>query len=95
MKPAFWAALTGVLALGGCDLAPPYQTPSVALPTIYKDGAAGGAALDGDQTWWRSFQDRRLDELEAQVDAANPDLAAALAFATLTMSRTRPQTSSS
>jgi NodT family efflux transporter outer membrane factor (OMF) lipoprotein len=79
MKPAVWVALTGVLTLGGCDLAPPYQTPSVALPEVYKDGAAGGAALDGDQTWWRSFRDRRLDELEAQVDAANPDLAAALA----------------
>ena len=36
-------------------------------------------ALDGDQPWWRSFRDRRLDDLEAQVDAANPDLAAALA----------------
>ena len=35
--------------------------------------------LDATGLWWRSFNDRTLDDLEAQVDAANPDLAAALA----------------
>jgi outer membrane protein, multidrug efflux system len=68
------------LTLAGCELAPNYQPPSVALPSYYAnavDGPAGGA--DPGREWWRSFHEAELDRLEGQVDAANPDLAAALA----------------
>jgi outer membrane protein, multidrug efflux system len=73
-------ALALALALGGCDLAPIYQPPAVALPSHYANatsGPANGFGLAAE--WWRSFHDPELDRLEAQVDANNPDLAAALA----------------
>ena len=79
MRLRFWLAAPIALALGGCELAPRYAPPSIPLPAKFKDEPAGGAELSAAQTWWRSFNDHRLDDLEAQVDAANPDLAAAIA----------------
>ena len=38
-----------------------------------------GDALPATGEWWLAFNDRTLNELQAQVDAANPDLAAAVA----------------
>jgi multidrug efflux system outer membrane protein len=67
------------LALGGCDFAPRYAPPSVSLPPKFKNEQASGVALSANETWWRSFNDRTLDDLQTQVDAANPDLAAAVA----------------
>ena len=37
------------------------------------------ATLPANGMWWLSFNDRTLDDLQSQVDAANPDLAAAVA----------------
>jgi NodT family efflux transporter outer membrane factor (OMF) lipoprotein len=53
------------------------HAPSPALPSQFSDAGAGGSAPG--TMWWRSFRDATLDRLEADVDAANPDLAAALA----------------
>jgi len=72
--------LAAALALAGCEMAPFYHAPVVALPSQFTDaaGESGGTfAPRGD--WWRSFSDPRLNALEAEVDAANPDLAAAYA----------------
>jgi len=68
------------LALSGCDFAPFYRPPAVALPSQFTDaeGASGGALAPQGQ-WWRNFGDPRLNRLEDDVDAANPDLAAAYA----------------
>ncbi|MGH6797431.1 MAG: efflux transporter outer membrane subunit [Roseiarcus sp.] len=74
-----WLAAPIALALGGCDFAPRYAPPSVSLPSKFKDGTAAGAPLPATGAWWLAFNDRTLDELQAQVDAANPDLAAAVA----------------
>ena len=79
MKPRFWLIAPIALALGGCDFAPRYAPPSMSLPAQFKDASPGGVALSTDETWWRSFKDRTLDNLEAEVDTANPDLAAAVA----------------
>lgn len=76
-------AVTPALLLTACDLAPAYHPPAVELPAKFKeagnwhvanpsDGASHGA-------WWRAFNDSALDKLEPQVEAANQDLAAALA----------------
>ncbi|WP_170153397.1 efflux transporter outer membrane subunit [Roseiarcus fermentans] len=67
------------LALGGCAFAPRYALPTPSLSAKFKDATAEGAALPADEDWWRSFNDATLDNLQAQVDAANPDLAAAIA----------------
>ncbi len=79
MRLRFWLAAPIALALGGCELASRYAPPSISLPAKFKDEPTGGVELSANESWWRSFNDRRLDDLEAQVDAANPDLAAAIA----------------
>ena len=79
MKWRPWFAAPIALALGGCDFAPRYAPPSVATPSKFKDKTAGGGTLPASGEWWLSFHDRTLDDLQAQVDAANPDLAAAVA----------------
>ena len=79
MKLPLWLIASTALALGGCDFAPRYNPPQMFLPAKFKDAPAGGAELPADEAWWRSFKDFTLDDLEAQVDAANPTLAAAIA----------------
>ena len=79
MKWRPWFAAPIALALGGCDFAPRYAPPSVATPSKFKDETAGGRTLPASGEWWLSFHDRTLADLQAQVDAANPDLAAAVA----------------
>ncbi len=79
MKSWSWLAASIALALGGCDFAPRYAPPSMSLPAKFKDAPAGGVELSASAPWWRSFKDRTLDDLQSQIDAANPDLAAAIA----------------
>jgi outer membrane protein, multidrug efflux system len=79
MKWRPWLAVPLAVALGGCDFAPRYAPPSVATPSKFRDEPAGGGTLPANGEWWLSFNDRRLDELQAQVDTANPNLAAAVA----------------
>ena len=73
MKWRPWLAAPIALALGGCDFAPRYAPPSVAVPSKFKDETAGGGTLPASGMWWLAFNDRTLNELQAQVDAANPD----------------------
>ncbi|HEV2703179.1 MAG TPA: hypothetical protein VGV09_16250, partial [Steroidobacteraceae bacterium] len=51
-------------------------------PTDTPAACVWGPAHPSDQLprsdWWRDFADPTLDKLEADVDSANPDLAAAL-----------------
>ncbi len=79
MKSRFWLSASIALALGGCDLAPRYTLPSMALSAKFKDATAEGAPLPANEDWWRAFHDATLDNLQAEVEAANPDLAAAIA----------------
>ena len=80
---ALAVALCACAALVGCTLAPPYRKPEVAVGGNYKElgpwqqAAPSDAVERGD--WWRDFDDATLNELEARVVAANPDLAAAAA----------------
>jgi NodT family efflux transporter outer membrane factor (OMF) lipoprotein len=79
MKWRTWFAAPIAIVLGGCDFAPRYAPPSVATPANFKDETAAGGTLPASGEWWLSFNDRTLNGLEAQVDVANPTLAAALA----------------
>jgi outer membrane protein, multidrug efflux system len=71
------------LLLVGCNFAPDYAPPSVEVPIKFKESGTWVEARPRDDLprgpWWRALGDRTLDELELQVDLANPDLAAALA----------------
>ena len=79
MRLGVWLAAATAITLSGCDFAPKYAPPSMELPAHFKDVGRGVAALPGNGEWWGAFRDRKLNELEAQVDAANPDIAAAVA----------------
>jgi NodT family efflux transporter outer membrane factor (OMF) lipoprotein len=81
-RPLFF--VTGLsLALGACTLAPVYHPPLVETPATYKEIGPWRPAEPSDGLargpWWRLFNDATLDQLELQVDQANPTLAAAVA----------------
>ncbi len=81
-------ALSLAGALAGCALGPDYVRPGAPVSASYKEAPAAGGALwlpaapadtldRGD--WWRLFDDPELNRLAAEVDAANPTVAAAVA----------------
>src|ERR1700719_2254082 len=84
MQRAASLAVAVLGALSGCSLSPRYHRPSVpAPPDSYKEAGEWKLAAPADSTprgrWWTMFQDRELDDLEAQVSDANQSLRAALA----------------
>ncbi len=69
--------------LSACSLAPTYQPPATEEVSRYKEAGdwAPAQPADGQQRgpWWEVFADPKLNDLEARLDAANPDLQAAVA----------------
>jgi NodT family efflux transporter outer membrane factor (OMF) lipoprotein len=67
-------------ASAACAVAPPYRAPASPADE-YRELGEWKQAQPSDQRprgdWWRDFGDPTLDRLEAGLDAANPDLAAA------------------
>ena len=75
------ATLSAVLVCG-CDLAPIYDPPHLLLPDSYPgiapfQVAHPDAELSARGDWWVLFGDPKLNELEAQLERANPALEAA------------------
>ncbi|WP_321871556.1 efflux transporter outer membrane subunit [Paraburkholderia tropica] len=75
--------VAAALPLAACSLAPPYAPPKISVPESFKGATAPFApAKPQDQlahgAWWTIFKDPELDRLEVQLDAANPDLQAAV-----------------
>lgn len=83
IKAGMLAALAPAALLAGCDLAPRYHAPVVAVPVKFAEAAGWAPAAPADAVprglWWTVYGDTTLNALEARVDAANPDLAAAAA----------------
>ncbi len=77
------AAVLAGCGLAACSLAPSYQAPQAPVPAQYQDTGPWIEAQPADQLprggWWRLYGDSELSSLEAQLEANNPDLAAALA----------------
>ncbi len=75
-------AAIAVLTFAGCSFAPPYRKPTADVADTYKELGPWRDAAPSDQLergdWWRDYRNATLDDLEAKVDAANPDLAAAV-----------------
>ena len=71
------ATLTGLV---GCDLAPSYRPPHYVLPDSFQGDGPFAVAQPSDLAprgqWWAPFDDGLLDQLEKQLVADNPDLAA-------------------
>ena len=77
------SAVAFTLLLGACSLAPPLKTPVVPTADAYKELGPWTQAQPADRlprdSWWTLYDSEELDELEKQLIAGNPTLAAALA----------------
>ncbi len=77
------APLLALALLGGCSMAPHYQTPSVATPSAFKEVQApwqpAGTDVAPSGKWWESFGDPALTALEEKIEQGNFTLAAASA----------------
>jgi len=64
--------------LSGCAVGPNYERPDVPTPMRYKEAPVQTPApASAPETWWTLFTDPVLDDLEAQVEVSNQNLAAA------------------
>lgn len=74
-------ALTALLGLGACDLAPAYHAPRFVVPDSWHGQAPFALATPADATlptdWWTLFHDPLLDALETRAVAENGNLQAA------------------
>jgi outer membrane protein TolC len=79
----FSASVVAGSVLAGCDLAPRYHVPVVAVPVSYEEAAHWKRAAPADGfprgAWWEIYHDPVLNGLEARVDKSNPDLQGAAA----------------
>jgi outer membrane protein, multidrug efflux system len=80
----FGRVLAGSAAalLAGCSVGPAYQRPDISPPAHWRETAAGGAASTPvwpAADWWHEFGSAKLDELIAEAERSNDDLAAAVA----------------
>jgi NodT family efflux transporter outer membrane factor (OMF) lipoprotein len=79
------AVVLGVAAgvLCACSLEPPYKPPVTEQVTVFKEAGDWMPAQPADVQqrgqWWDIFDDQKLNDLEKQLNAANPDLQAAVA----------------
>ena len=73
--------------LAACSVGTPYRRPNIPLPPEWNAPVANGAnaapdahsAVWPESDWWHGFGSSRLDELIAQAQKGNDDLAAAIA----------------
>jgi NodT family efflux transporter outer membrane factor (OMF) lipoprotein len=73
--------MAAIAVLSGCAVGPNYARPPVITPEAYKELDGWKVAEPGDLTlrgtWWETFSDPTLNELENRVSAANLTLVAA------------------
>ncbi len=77
------ACVLGSCVLCACSLAPPLKEPEVPAAEGYKELGVWTKAEPADRlprdSWWSLYQAAEIDDLEKQLIAGNPTLAAALA----------------
>ncbi len=72
-------AVAALVALTGCSVGPHYRRPPTPAPASWSDSADGAAPVWPAADWWREFGSAELGTLIAKAEAANDDLAAAVA----------------
>src|SRR6266481_847587 len=79
--PALIGAVCALLA--GCSVGPTYKRPDIALPTQWHESAGADAGASASvwpaAEWWHGFGSAKLDELIAEAERNNDDLAGAIA----------------
>src|ERR1700691_3752063 len=82
VKAAAWSGAGLTLLLSACSLAPPLKIPDVPTAEAYKELGPWTQAQPADRlprdSWWAFYGNTELDDLEKQLIAGNPTLAAAL-----------------
>jgi outer membrane protein, multidrug efflux system len=84
-QPLGLALFGGICAwFTGCSVGPTYKRPEIALPAQWHEsagGTAGGASVSvwPAAEWWHGFGSARLDQLIAEAEHNNDDLAGAIA----------------
>ena len=75
-----WTAAGLLLGASACVVGPNYVRPPAVVPDSFKEMEGWRVAQPKDQTlrgrWWEIFNDRRLNELEEQVNVSNQNIAA-------------------
>ncbi|HZE42627.1 MAG TPA: efflux transporter outer membrane subunit [Steroidobacteraceae bacterium] len=73
-------ALAALGALGACSVGPAYQRPQIPSPPQWQDTSDNQApAVWPSADWWHGFGSEKLDELIAEAQRSNDDLAVAIA----------------
>ena len=73
-------ALAALGALGACSVGPAYQRPQIPSPPQWQDTSDNQApAVWPSADWWHGFGSEKLDELIAEAQRSNDDLAVAVA----------------
>jgi len=82
LKAGSWSLLAALALAAGCNFAPKYSIPPVAMPPAYKETNGWKTAEPADAVikgqWWQMFDDPQLNALEDQVTVSNQTLVAAL-----------------
>ena len=77
------AAGLACVAFAACSVGPAYQRPTIPPPAQWSETAGAGASPDPtvwpDTDWWHGFGSSRLDQLVAEAERSNDDLAGAIA----------------
>jgi outer membrane protein, multidrug efflux system len=69
-----------VLALGACSVGPAYKRPDIPPPAQWREAPPDdAAAIWPSADWWHGFGSQTLDDLIAEAQRSNDDLAAAIA----------------
>src|SRR5258707_7262348 len=74
------ASLSALVALGACSVGPSYRRPQIPSPPQWQDTSDNQApAVWPSADWWHGFGSEKLDELIAEAQRSNDDLAVAVA----------------
>lgn len=72
-------ALAALAALASCSVGPAYKRPDIPLPPQWQETSNEAAAVWPSADWWHGFGSEKLDELIAEAQRSNDDLAVAIA----------------
>src|ERR1700733_12784742 len=73
------ACAWALLLLGGCSVGPAYKRPNIPPPTAWHEAAPNDQGIWPSADWWHGFGSQTLDDLIAETQRSNDDLAAAIA----------------
>lgn len=78
--PVGLACVCALAVLTACSVGPAYKRPDIPLPDQWHEASnAESAAIWPASGWWHAFGSQRLDQLIAEAQKSNDDLAVAIA----------------